>query len=192
MNPCTANRTGTPSLRMTVEGVTSDCKETVCAVSRGRETELAKQCHRSQRVHDLREFRSHKRENHPTPVNCPWFPSRLPKFRQIASKSLSPCSLADIHGKSPGHPHPGRLISMTGATSIAIGLPEHSRSWRGLPFLAKAVYWADRPWRPGNAGLRRNSPDQQQHCGIHLLPGYCGPGIAAESKPARNHRNVCR
>jgi diguanylate cyclase (GGDEF)-like protein/putative nucleotidyltransferase with HDIG domain len=26
---------------------------------------------------------------------------------------------------------------MTGATSIAIGLPEHSRSWRGLPFLAK-------------------------------------------------------
>jgi hypothetical protein len=28
---------------------------------------------------------------------------------------------------------------MTGATSIAIGLPEHSRSWRGLPFLAKVV-----------------------------------------------------
>jgi diguanylate cyclase (GGDEF)-like protein/putative nucleotidyltransferase with HDIG domain len=26
---------------------------------------------------------------------------------------------------------------MTGATSIAIGLPEHSRSWRGLPFSAK-------------------------------------------------------
>lgn len=26
---------------------------------------------------------------------------------------------------------------MTGATSIAIGLPEHSRSWRGLPFFAK-------------------------------------------------------
>jgi hypothetical protein len=26
---------------------------------------------------------------------------------------------------------------MTGASSIAIGLPEHSRSWRGLPFFAK-------------------------------------------------------
>jgi diguanylate cyclase (GGDEF)-like protein/putative nucleotidyltransferase with HDIG domain len=36
-----------------------------------------------------------------------------------------------------GIPHPGWHISMTGATSIAIGLPEHSRSWRGLPFSAK-------------------------------------------------------
>src|SRR5256885_17169755 len=26
---------------------------------------------------------------------------------------------------------------MTGATSIAIGLPEHSRSWRGLPLGAR-------------------------------------------------------
>lgn len=36
-----------------------------------------------------------------------------------------------------GIPDPGGLTSMTGATSIAIGLPEHSRSWRGLPFSAK-------------------------------------------------------
>lgn len=36
-----------------------------------------------------------------------------------------------------GIPRSGRLISMTGATSIAIGLPEHSRSWRVLPFFAK-------------------------------------------------------
>ncbi len=40
-------------------------------------------------------------------------------------------------GSPRGVPTLGRLISMTGASSIAIGLPEHSRSWRGLPFFAK-------------------------------------------------------
>ena len=39
---------------------------------------------------------------------------------------------------SLGVPNPAVLITMTGATSIAIGLPEHSRSWRGLSAAAKA------------------------------------------------------
>jgi diguanylate cyclase (GGDEF)-like protein/putative nucleotidyltransferase with HDIG domain len=47
-------------------------------------------------------------------------------------------ALAGIH-REPGIPVPGRscLLIMTGATSVARGLPAHSRSWRGLSVLAK-------------------------------------------------------
>src|SRR5579862_2138310 len=56
----------------------------------------------------------------------------------------------------------------------------------------KAIYCVGGARGFWNSYLWRNSPKQQEHCRVYLLPGYRHTRLAAESESAWYHRDFVR
>src|SRR5271166_2908764 len=92
--------------------------------------------------------------------------------------------LAGIYGEA-GHPSSRSVFTrMTGASDIAIGLPTHSRSWRGLSRAAKLYISVI-----VIAGLATLIYGGVHQSSKNIAEFICYSGVAAQGEPSRHYRH---